>query len=336
MKFYYYILIIGILFVSCWNKQKHDITRPVVPHYNFYGTTLDYVTGQPVPNATLKVTGQYMLYDIEFPTQIVQSDSMGNYSIDPIYPGTYTLSLNIDDCWLNEIRLQIDHEDRLMDIKIPETFITKEFINDPTSKYRYVNASYPCFAINSLTGVLPVKTVNNSTGEARYFFSKLSLKYGVGIFRSARETETDLSFTHQLSIGNGLYYTFKHPDSIKVFDQVQCTYLQSIATGINIKDIAFNIYDRTLYACTDSLLYSIDPDSYQPTEVAPLPLNGVSLFTFHRNILYLLKDDLLFRLDENLAIDKVMALVDKDYSNQYVSIYDLAFDGYDNLWVSIQ
>jgi len=333
--------IAGLLCLSCWNKQEHDITRPEVPHYTLSGVTVDYVTGEPVPQTTLRMSATLLLYDIHFPTQILETDSAGHYSISPVYPGNYILSIKKDNCWLQGKKLEIGHMDRELQIKVPNVryaFLHPQKIRvGDVTEYWHVSKTNPCFSISGLTGILPTQQIKFDK-PGGFFFGKVNLENGRSYYKSAHETGTDLTGIYQITTGNGQFYACKWPDSIMVFHQWQYNLINKYSTGIFIKDIAFNMYDKKLYACTDSLFYNVDLNSQQLSEISPLPVKGITTMTWHDDFLYLMQrqEDLLYKINPQLQIEKIYAIVNRLNDSHITRIFDMNFDGYDNLWVTRQ
>ncbi len=324
---------------NCFNHQDHQVTRPEVPRYVLTGTTIDYTTGLPLANVPLKITAGMLVYDVRFNSQILQSDSSGFFSISPVYPGNYTLYAQKNECWLQGTRLEIQHNDRDFVCKVPNVInanLHPSQIYTGSHLYPNANGFYRCFTITSLTGVIPVKLI--SADKISYYFGKVTLKNGFGKYSSLHETNSSLQNIYQLALGDEKFWGCKKPDSILVFDQWQYTFLNKYSTNVFIKDIAYNVNDKNLYACTDSLLYQVDVKTYAMNEIAALPITGTIAMTWNDNYLYLLQgtEDLVYKLDNRLQIVDIFAIVDQTDNFQYTQLYDMNFDGYNNLWISVE
>jgi len=91
------IFLLLLLFLSCWNKQDHDILIPDTPVYDLSGRVICSLTNLPVTNATIRINGlvkyneedsvQNLLHD-EF------SDENGEFLFTDI-PGGYTYKITI-------------------------------------------------------------------------------------------------------------------------------------------------------------------------------------------------------------------------------------------------
>ncbi len=325
---------------NCFNHQDHQVTRPEVPRYVLTGTTIDYTTGLPLANVPLKITAGMLVYDVRFNSQTLQSDSSGFFSISPVYPGNYTLYAQKNGCWLQGSKLEIQHEDRDFVCKVPNVVYgrlhsSKLFIDDKT--FPNANDFYRSFTISSLTGIFPIKFLEYDLSWS-YYFANVTLKNGLNTYLSHFKSEIPLKGIYQLAIGGGYCWGCKKPDSILVFDQWQYTFLNKYSTGVFIKDIAYNVNDKNLYACTDSLLYQVDVKTYAMNEIAALPITGTIAMTWNDNYLYLLQgtEDLVYKLDNRLRIVDIFAIVDQTDNFQYTQLYDMNFDGYNNLWISVE
>ena len=328
-----------LLFLNCWNKQDHGITQPDVPRYTLSGVTLDFITNEPVPNSIINIQAVQLVYDIAFPSQTLQSDSAGHYSIDPVYPGSYIIRIVKNGCLLNDLKLTIEHTDRDFDLYVPEIRLSGNYpMNikiDHNSTFKIANN--PCFSIFGKSGAnISEKWVDGSF--AGLYFCNTAYNQSYWVVTEFQEILFDPSKIRQLEISDDHYYAIEYSDSLLVFDKFFVDSPITFELGIYVKDIAFNQFDRELYACTDSLLYRLDVTGRKITQIAPFPTSGMTVMTWYENNLYLYnkQENLLYQLDLRLQVVKVYAVVNKTSNTLVQDIYDLHFDVYNNLWVTTQ
>ncbi len=326
---------------SCFNKQDNDITKPNVPEYVLSGSTLDYVTGEPVPNTQLRIQSVAMLYDISFPTRTITSDSMGNYTIDPVYPGSYAIQIVKDDCLLKPIPIQIEHENRELSLDVPQILYGNQFPHsisyDWNGTFQMIDSSHPYFAMIGSKGLLLTRFYNNGTFIGFYFVTT-DHKLTGWHYDTLTEIDFDPSDIWQLEVGRDHYYAIKYPDSLMIFDRWASQLQQTIATGIVMQDIAYNPYDKALYACTDSLLYRLENNTYNATLIAELPQAGMSAMTWNDDKLYLLRkyEDLVYQLNKQIQIEKIYAVANFSDNAVWNNIYDIYFDSSDRFWGTVR
>ncbi len=336
-------LFFSIIFLfnsSCFNKQDHDITKPNVPEYILSGSTLDYVTGEPVSNTQIRVQGVAMLYDISFPTQTITSDSVGNYIIDPVYPGSYTIQIIKDDCLLKPQNIQIGHEDREFSLNVPEIQYGNVFPHaikyDLDGIFRMGSNKHPCFAIYGLQCLI-VSEFCDMGISLGYYFCIANHTPARWLYKSFTKIDFNPSDIWQLEVDRDHYYAIKYPDSLMVFDKWSMSRIGTHALDIPVKDVAYNPYDKALYACTDSLLYHLEENTYKAVLVSELPLTGISAMTWNDDKVYLLRkyEDLVYQINKQIQIEKIYTVVNSSDNTVLDDIYDIHFDSSDRFWGTI-
>ncbi len=330
-------LILCLICMSCFNKQDNDITKPNVPEYILSGSTLDYVTGEPVPNVGVNIKAVMLNYTVDFPEQSVQSDSLGRYVIDPVYPGGYTISVVKDNYKLHEKSIQIEHENRDLLLNIPDIYFGQKFpINmelDFNTSFIHSNFVHPCFAIYNLAGLFPSEKWSG-LDFLGYHFCKSGYFDYTWKWQSHIKLDFDPTVIWQMEIDRNFYIAMKYPDSLMIFDKWTSSLLNTFSTGTILKDIAYNQYDNTLYACSDSMLYSVDIAGKTVTELANLPLTGIHSMSWNNNLLYLYNktENLLYKVNLQLQIDNIYAVINQSTDLLLLDIYDMHFDSMDRLW----
>ncbi|MCF7801831.1 MAG: carboxypeptidase-like regulatory domain-containing protein, partial [Candidatus Marinimicrobia bacterium] len=91
LSIFLFALAIPGIFTGCWEKQDHDLLLPETPHYQLTGTVVDEVTQLPLPDIQVIVKMGYSLYNVEWQTLTLHTDSAGFFQIDTIYPGSYIM-----------------------------------------------------------------------------------------------------------------------------------------------------------------------------------------------------------------------------------------------------
>jgi len=115
------------LAAACWQRQDHTITNPEWPHYTLSGYTVDLDdTTQALPNTPVTLVSYKLLYEVDFITTTVQSDSGGYFQIDSVFPGAYIVTCQRDGYTVSGAKLFIAHEDRWYDLHLPKTMVSVE------------------------------------------------------------------------------------------------------------------------------------------------------------------------------------------------------------------
>ncbi|HPG40724.1 MAG TPA: carboxypeptidase-like regulatory domain-containing protein [bacterium] len=322
------VVIIGLLqLLNCWKKQDHDITRPIIPHYIFNGTMVDYDSGEKLPNIIIKLTASRMLYDVKFPTQSDTSDSNGNFSFDPVYPGYYTWRVQKEGCWLNEKKLEIVHRDSTSVIAVPHLFYGKVF------KFR---SSYPVFAINGTKAWFNVYSMTPYFKRAQMFILYV-LTNGVwfeeGYYLSPLRNKKATS----MAFGRDALYVCIAPNTLYLINTLDGTLIGQYQISQNITAVAYHPPQNCIYTCSKNNLYRHESEQ---------PINIVSSWNFENHTLSALAyykgiytydntNYLLRKYNTEMNVEITYAFVDSDLKIQILNIYDMSFDGYGQLWVTL-
>ncbi len=350
LKYYKYILIIVLLFLTnCWNKQDNDINGPNVPKYTLSGQTIEYNTNDILPKTQIKVTAVELLYDAEFNSKTVESDSNGIFTVSGLIPGSYLFSVNSNSIWLESERLSIEHEDRVMDIRVPHIIfgnvhphvIHDDF--DPTGKYlnssRFVmvNSEYPAFYISGNASTFASNKFESfGASSVGYYFCKTSLDNNTTTFYSAQPSTANLDDIYQLTVDNNNIYALKKPDTLLVIDKWQFYLKQAIPLEYPLQDIIFEPYSKSLLACNDSVLFQINTETFEMNKLTDMPIKTCGALTFHKEMFYVYDNSthLYHKMLPNFKIQETFAIVHKLNNNHITDVYDIHFDSYNNLWLT--
>jgi len=86
-----YLFGICLLFVSCWERQRHDITAPEIPHYQLTGQVLDRDSHRILSKIEVRIQVRGALFQTDFSTATDTTDSLGKFSFPSLVPGLYNV-----------------------------------------------------------------------------------------------------------------------------------------------------------------------------------------------------------------------------------------------------
>ncbi|HPG40725.1 MAG TPA: carboxypeptidase-like regulatory domain-containing protein [bacterium] len=324
------IVIIGLLSLvfNCWDKQNHDITRPIVPHYIFNGTAVDYDSGESLEGIIVELAATKMLYDIQFFTQTDTTDSSGHFSFDMVYPGYYTWRVQKEGCWLNEKKLEIKHRDSTSVIAVPHLLYGKIF--------DLRGSSHPAFAINGTKAWFSTYSMTPYFKRAQMFFVYTLTNRGwfeEGYYLSPlyKKNVTSMAF------GRDALYVCVAPDTLYLINTMDGSLTGKYQMKQNITAVAYHPPQNCIYTCSKNNLYRHESEQ---------PINIVSSWNFENHTLsaiayykgiytYDNTNYLLRKYSTEMNVEITYALVDADSKIQILNIYDMSFDGYGMLWVTL-
>jgi len=326
------------LFLNCWKKQGNEITRPVVPHYTLSGTTIDYDRGEIVPHVTIKVTAVSMLYsDATFAQVLTESDSVGQFVIDPIYPGNYVLDINTENAWHSSKKIEIAHSDRSMDLLIPQvqfaSFLPKSYqaSNDMDIAKVKKNAAFcidqsTCY-INCSHDHYPLPPNEISVLKKDYTRWVYEKPFNPGI-----DYDSLLKMTNDYE---NLLLLAKKDTLIQVNKWSGFTGRKTKLTGlVNLQDLVFNRTDNFIYACTPMEILKLNATDYSILDSYQFPGRNFDAMACNNTIFTFDKADYLLRQhNANLQVIKTSVIINSTDMEQITKLYDFDFDGSKNLWV---
>jgi hypothetical protein len=328
-----YLVWLGILpfLLNCWGKQDHEITRPVVPHYVFNGTAVDYDSGENLANIVIKLIATKMLYDVEFETQIDTTDSSGNFSFDSVYPGYYTWSIQKDSYWLAKNKLQIQHQDSTTIIKVPQLF--------PAQEFEHLYSSHPALAINGnnawcheywRAGDIP-PFINSDLIRVYKQRNKIWFFENYYISPFYHRNLTSMAF------GREALYACVAPDTLYLVSLVDGKITGKYKLNQNITGVAYNPLQNCIYTCSKNNIYRHETE--QPANIVQswnYSGSNLSTIAYYKGIYtYDNNEYLLRKYDADMNNVTTFALINSFSKKQFLNIYDMSFDGYGELWVSL-
>lgn len=123
------VLITMVSLTGCWEKQDHDLLLPETPHYRLTGTVVNEVSQLPLPNIQVSMSMAYSIYNVDWASRTITTDSAGFFQIDTIYPGTYTAKLYRNGYQVLDQPIFQSHEDKDLFYSIPEPLVSAGSIN---------------------------------------------------------------------------------------------------------------------------------------------------------------------------------------------------------------
>lgn len=327
------LFILLLTTLACWNRQDHNVTRPVIPHYLYNGTAVGYDSGESLEGIIVELAATKMLYDIEFSTQTDTTDSSGNFSFDPVYPGYYTWRVKTDGCWLAKQKLEIAHRDSSAIIQVPHLFYANNF-------ERLAGSQHPALAINGST-VWCNEFWSGRKDTPPFITSDLVRVYKQKNQVWFFENWYISPFYHRnltsMAFGREVVYGCVAPDSLYLVNLNDCTLTGKYKLAQNITGVAFHAPQNCIYTCSKNNLYRHQTE--QPANIVQSwnfndqTLSAIAyykgIYTFDNNS-YLLK-----KYDTSMYIESTFALVNSSSKKQIENIYDMSFDGYGQLWYTL-
>ncbi|MBN2414113.1 hypothetical protein JXQ31_20735 [candidate division KSB1 bacterium] len=335
MKKIILLLFILLLIFGCWKKQSHDITRPVIPNYIFNGTAMDYDSGEKLAHVPIKLSEYKMLYDVEFGIQIDTTDSNGFFEFDPVYPGYYFYSFQKDGYWLFNKRIEIHHKDTTTIIKVPQVYFAQEF--------KHTISTNPALAISGSKAWCNEFWFGSSPANDTYPFIDADL------FRIYKQTNKMWNYENfyispfyrknltSMAFGRNGLYACVAPDTLYIINTTDGTLTGKYQLSQNISGITFYPKKNCIYSCSNSNIYQHEPDN--PGNILQswnFDFPNLSAMAYYRYIYAYDNNEFLLRqYDEEMNVLTTFALINSLSNAQVFNIFDMSFDGYGALWISL-
>ncbi len=328
------ILIVFISLLSCWKKQDHDVTRPLIPSYRFSGQTIDIDSGEILSGVSIQIRQVHMLYEVTFGTQVVESDSNGNFEFDPIYPGTYYIDYQIGDYWIDAWdKLEIAHKDSAVVIEIPKIFMCNVFSTSSMS-------THPAIASNGSRLVSNEMWMGALTGQEPLVNAELLRKYKYNV----NHWEFEYYFMSPFNKKNVTGMTYHRevvlacvgPDSLYQLDLNHFTVQRAHKMTQNIKGLCLNIADGHVYSCSQNSIFRHDKTDFSNiTEQYTIEANNLRAMAYYKGM-YCYDNDryILRKFDADMNTTASYVLIRKSTDQQVKKVYDMTFSGYGDLWVT--
>jgi len=118
------LILFIVLFLNCWERQRHAIQAPETPHYCFSGNTRDLNTDEILPDINIELIRRDLLFESDFTSAIDTTDSLGNYNFSSVVPGSYQLLARKGIHQVFEKNVLIINEDRFLQLHLPGCLVT--------------------------------------------------------------------------------------------------------------------------------------------------------------------------------------------------------------------
>lgn len=126
------LLSLGVMLLfslgGCWEKQSHELLPPETPHYLLTGSIVDEDSQLPLANIPVTVASVDMIYDVQWQTQTIYTDSSGFFQMDTIYPGGYTASVYREGYRIFNYNFMVYHADRELSMAAPRPLVATKHI----------------------------------------------------------------------------------------------------------------------------------------------------------------------------------------------------------------
>jgi hypothetical protein len=134
-----YLFGICLLFISCWERQRHDITAPEIPHYHMTGQVFDRDSRRILPNIEIQVRARGMLFETDFSTAADTTDSLGYFSFPSLVPGLYEVFGMRENRPVGLLQLLIFDADRQIELLLPKPVDAVRVVNfSKKEPYRFL------------------------------------------------------------------------------------------------------------------------------------------------------------------------------------------------------
>ena len=325
------LLFLVVLAFSCWNRQDHEVTKPLIPNYIFTGTAIDMDTAEPLPGTQIRLEEVNMLYEVEFGTQIINADSTGYFEFDSVYPGDYYLSYERNGYFIGSTRFSMEHKDTTAVIQVPQLFFGSHF------EHAYSKSpAMACSGNNAWVNIYwwGSKPTNNTppfidTDMFMFYVNKSNNWINESKMASILNPRLISGMTF---VSNGLMLC-TNTDTIFQINR----YDGALGARYNIdhtaRGIALQISKKCIYTCSGTQLYRHNVDNPSLTDaVIATDAQNLAALAYYRD-LYAFDNgtSLLLQFDQDDQIVTHYALLTGS-GNQVVNVHDMSFDGYHNLW----
>ena len=327
------IIFVIIPFLNCWQRQDHEITRPVIPNYIFNGTAVDIDSRENLRDISIKIVEERMLYDVEFGTKIVKTDSNGFFQFDSVYPGNYTFSFERNGFFINEKRITIAHKDTTALLEVPKIFIGGQFSRG--------GSDYPALAITGseawkITRAKDLLQPPWPDIQRDWFMVSKYENYHWEITDWLR-SPLNKKVIKSMAFGRDGVYACVPPDTVFVINRWDGSISGNYVIPVTVNGIAFYPKEKCIYTCSKNTIYKHDPDLPEKIDKSyKIDAPDLSALAYYKNIYsYDNSTFLLRKHDTDMSILETCAVINAQSNTQIKTIWDMSFDGYGKLWVSI-
>jgi hypothetical protein len=118
------ILLLVCLFISCLERQDHEVTAPETPKYDISGLVQDYDSNTGLNAAIVKLDVIQVFHASEITTATDTTDSTGKYLFPKMVPGRYTISAFRESYLVLEEELVLQYEPKTYDLRLPKPLVS--------------------------------------------------------------------------------------------------------------------------------------------------------------------------------------------------------------------
>lgn len=145
IPFRLWLVLIVFLFVSCLNRQDHEVTAPETPKYDISGQVHDSDSNEELIQTIIQLDVIQVFHESEIETAVDTTDSTGKYRFPEMVPGRYTISAFRNGYLVLEEELVLQYEPKIYDLQLPrplvshEMYTVGEYGNSEGIFWKYVN-----------------------------------------------------------------------------------------------------------------------------------------------------------------------------------------------------
>jgi WD40 repeat protein len=122
-KIFIILIAIILLFLSCWDRQSHEISAPIIPTYNLKSKIIDIDTRKFLPDIEVKLeASQLSDGSVDFKSQLVTSNESGEVTFENLYIGVYKLYFYRDRFLILQRGYFQNYGDSTLTIELPTPF----------------------------------------------------------------------------------------------------------------------------------------------------------------------------------------------------------------------
>ncbi|MBN2012133.1 carboxypeptidase regulatory-like domain-containing protein [candidate division KSB1 bacterium] len=330
-------LLFFCLFLQCWKRQDHEITKPATPMYVLTGQTLDIDSHIKLKNCAVKLDAQSLVYDASFPVSFDTSDTNGQYQFEHVIPGQYILTVAREAYDVLTVNVQIEHADQQLDIQVPKVILSSH-------RYDYNhNKSFGTLAAPRLYGI---HWLNSNTLAGNWVWQEFAddiprWRVISGNFNSGFNIVGEHSFSPENPTLNGLTYIYNYyssrgnrllkinPGTGKVFDEIKTDYTIADLTT-DQKSIWVTVSDGKIVQFNNAGTNVLNVYDVPYENPGGLAWNGDVFWS------YSLSENLLYKHTASMEIEKTFRPIYVDNSGANYQLSDIKYmtfnDGY--LWLN--
>lgn len=331
--FILFVLASALLLMHCWQKQKHEITAPVVPTYTLTGQAKDLDTEEPLKDIIVSLETVNLIYDTEMISAKDTTDDQGQFGFEGISPGSYLLTGYRSSFPVVSEQMVMEHGDKVFNLALPKYLFASRSYSPPEFPHfkgicwKTANVLAGVTTIRRFSDDMPVNTIVQGT-----------FRDGFKQFGSSRYTLSNPKFYALAYSGRYLTTDGNSPrTTIYSIDNAKGNIEGKTVTAFTIHDLTSD--GQNIWASTDLrkivkfgnhpsvIIEKVDVPAEQPYGIA---WSGTNMWIFDFG------SGLLLDLDEHYQVRTSYRAFGWDETNKAIypisSLKYLAFDFAGNLW----